>query len=83
MLNTSLRITKQSLEPFAEVFCYQVVRTEEPFNNRTYCQCSAEFHKQYFEAAIGKPIEVELEQSIISGAEYCIFKLHIGDFKTT
>ena len=64
---------------FRRCFCKQVARTEEPFNNLTYCQCSAEFHKHYFEAAIGKQICVELEQSIISGAENCIFKLHIGD----
>jgi hypothetical protein len=77
-----LEDNKTIIGTFRRCFCKQVAQTEEPFNNMTYCQCSAEFHKQYFEAAIGKPIEVELEQSIISGAENCIFKLHIGDFQT-
>ncbi len=56
---------------FYRCFCKQVSQVKPPFKNMTYCQCSAEFHKQYFEAALEKPVEVELKQSIISGAETC------------
>jgi hypothetical protein len=74
-----LKDSKTIIGTFRRCFCKQVAQTEEPFKNITYCQCSAEFHKQYFEAALDKPIKVELVQSIISGAENCIFKLHIGE----
>ena len=62
---------------FNRCFCGQVKQTKVPFENKTYCQCSAEFHKQFFEAALEKPITVELVQSIISGAETCKFVVHI------
>jgi hypothetical protein len=65
---------------FNRCFCGQVKQTQVPFENNTYCQCSVEFHKQFFEAALEKPISVELVQSIISGAKTCKFIMHIeGD----
>ena len=64
---------------FNRCFCGQVKQTKLPFQNKTYCQCSAEFHKQFFEAAFGKPIKVELTQSIISGARTCKFVIHIKE----
>jgi predicted hydrocarbon binding protein len=63
---------------FNRCFCGQVAQTKAPFKNKTYCQCSAEFHKQYFEAALGKPVEVEITRSIISGAESCEFLIQIN-----
>jgi predicted ArsR family transcriptional regulator len=62
---------------FNRCFCGQVAQTKTLFNNRTYCQCSVEFHKQYFEAALGNPVKVELIQSIINGAKACKFHIHI------
>ena len=62
---------------FNRCFCGQVKQTKVPFENNTYCQCSAEFHKQFFEAALEKPIRVDLVQSIISGAKTCKFIMHI------
>jgi len=58
-------------------FCGQVKRTERPFSTRTYCQCSVEFNRVFFEAAFGRPVQVELAQSIIGGAESCKFTIHI------
>jgi predicted ArsR family transcriptional regulator len=63
---------------FNRCFCKQVSQANTPFKNRTYCQCSAEFHKQYFEAALEKPVKVEIKQSIICGAKTCEFIIHIG-----
>jgi hypothetical protein len=68
---------KTIIGTFNRCFCGQVKQIKTPFNNRTYCQCSVEFHKQFFEAALGKSINVELTQSIISGANKCIFIIHI------
>jgi predicted hydrocarbon binding protein len=62
---------------FNRCFCGQVKQTKTPFKNNTYCHCSAEFHKQFFKAALEKPVEVELVQSIISGAKTCKFIIHI------
>jgi predicted hydrocarbon binding protein len=64
---------------FNRCFCGQVKQTKISFKNKTYCQCSAEFHKQFFKAALEKPIEVELTQSIISGAKTCKFIIHIKE----
>ena len=64
---------------FNRCFCGQVKQTKVPFKNKTYCQCSAEFHKQFFKAALEKPIEVELIQSIISGAKTCKFVIHLKE----
>lgn len=58
------------------VVCLAKVLTS-PFPNTIFCHCSAEFHKQYFEAALGQPVNVELVQSIISGALHCEFVIHI------
>ena len=64
---------------FNRCFCGQVKQTKIPFKNKIYCQCSAEFHKQFFKAALEEPIEVELTQSIISGAKTCKFVIHIKE----
>jgi predicted hydrocarbon binding protein len=72
-----LRDTNTIVGVFNRCFCGQVRQTKKPFEDQIYCQCSVEFHKQFFEAAIGKPIDVELSQSIISGAKTCNFIIHI------
>jgi hypothetical protein len=64
---------------FYRCFCGQVKQTKIPFKNKIYCHCSAEFHRQFFKAALGKPVQVEILQSIICGAPYCKFIIHIMD----
>ena len=63
---------------FYRCFCGQVKKTKTPFKSKVYCHCSAEFHKQFFEAALEKTVKVEITQSIISGAESCEFIVHIN-----
>lgn len=58
-------------------FCGQVKKSKELFKNSTYCQCSVEFNKQFFEAALDKPVEVELKKSILNGGDYCEFEIKI------
>lgn len=62
---------------FYRCFCGQVKKIKEPFPNLTYCNCSAEFHKMFFEAALEKSVSVEVTQSIINGADHCEFVIHI------
>lgn len=58
-------------------FCGQVKKSKELFDSNTYCQCSVEFNKQFFEAAFEKTVEVELKQSILNGGDYCEFEIKI------
>lgn len=37
----------------------------------SYCDCTMGWTKQVFETALGRPVEVEVEQSIIRGADHC------------
>ena len=56
-------------------FCGQVKLSKELFKNNTYCQCSVEFNKQFFEAAFEKPVDVKLKQSILTGGDFCEFEI--------
>lgn len=62
---------------FYRCFCGQVKKSEENFKNDTYCHCSVEFHKQFFQEAFNKPVEVKLKQSILNGGECCEFIISI------
>ncbi len=43
----------------------------------TYCSCSRGFVEKYWEKVLGKPVEVEILQSAISGAKECKFAIHL------
>ncbi len=60
-------------------FCGQVKKSKELFKSSTYCQCSAEFNKHFFEAAFEKTVEVELKQSILNGGGHCEFEIRIKE----
>lgn len=40
----------------------------------SFCECTKGWTKQVFETAFGRPVEVEIEQTIIRGGEYCKMK---------
>ncbi len=58
-------------------YCGQVKQTQKPFSSLLYCHCSTGLYKQLFETALERPVEVEILQSIISGAKNCEFVIHI------
>ena len=58
-------------------FYGQVKQLKVKFENDTYCQCSVEFNRQFFQAAFNKPVEVELKQSILNGSDCCEFIISI------
>jgi hypothetical protein len=58
-------------------YCGLVSKTKEAFPDLSYCQCSVGWYKQLFEAALGKPVEVEIKRSIICGAKSCEFLIRI------
>lgn len=58
-------------------FCGQVKNTEHTHETDTYCQCSVEFNRQFFMAALNKPVKVKLNKSILNGADICEFIISI------
>jgi hypothetical protein len=58
-------------------FCGQVKQSKENFINDTYCHCSVEFNRQFFQAAFNKPVEVKLRQSILNGGDSCEFLITV------
>ena len=62
---------------YERCFCGQVKDTTTFFPNMTYCECGTEFNRQYFSSAFGKPVEVKLKKSVISGSDSCKFYIHI------
>ncbi len=45
--------------------------------SRTYCQCSLGFVQKYWEGVLGRPVQVELRETAISGAKECQFVVHL------
>jgi len=43
----------------------------------TYCYCSKGFVEKVWEAILGKPVKVDLLQSVVSGAKECKFVIHL------
>lgn len=56
-------------------FCGQVKKSKDLFKTNTYCQCSVEFNKTFFEAAFDKPVSVKLNKSILNGDDWCEFEI--------
>jgi hypothetical protein len=43
----------------------------------TYCQCSRGFVMKFWEEVLGRPVQVEILQSAVSGADECLFAIHL------
>ncbi len=43
----------------------------------TYCQCSRGFVQKYWEAVLGRPADVQLLESCVSGAQECKFAIRL------
>jgi hypothetical protein len=44
-----------------------------------FCQCSGGFHKKPFEAAFGRPLKVDVLESILKGDSRCRFAIHLPE----
>jgi len=62
---------------YSKCYCSLVNQTPKPFSSKIYCQCGVGYIKQQFESAFGKTVDVELVQSVITGAESCKFLIRI------
>lgn len=58
-------------------YCGLVSQTAEKFPLLTYCSCSAGWYRQLFETVLGRPVTVEINRSIITGAKTCEFIIRI------
>jgi hypothetical protein len=43
----------------------------------TYCHCSAGFYKKNFEEILGRPVDVEVVQTVLSGDDVCSFAIRL------
>jgi predicted hydrocarbon binding protein len=57
-------------------YCGSVSGTKEKIP-LTYCYCGAGWYKRLFEEVLGKPVGVEVLQSIVNGARKCELRIHI------
>jgi predicted hydrocarbon binding protein len=60
---------------YPKCYCSQVNKIPKGKLSRTYCNCSRGWAKALFEGATGKPVEVNMEKSIINGDDQCRFKV--------
>jgi len=49
------------------------MRARDKIVSSTYCNCAKGFVKTYWESILGKPVQVLLKQSAVTGADECEF----------
>jgi predicted hydrocarbon binding protein len=60
---------------YPRCYCSQVNKIPKGKLSGTYCNCSRGWAKALFEGALGRPVEVIKEKSIISGDNECRFRV--------
>jgi len=60
---------------YPKCYCSQVDKIPVGKLSGTYCLCSIGWAKALFEGALGRPVEVTTEKSIINGDNECKFKV--------
>lgn len=60
---------------YPKCYCSQVNKIPIGKLSGTYCNCSVGWAKALFEGALGRPVEVTKEESIIGGDKQCKFRI--------
>jgi predicted hydrocarbon binding protein len=60
---------------YPKCYCSQVNKIPKGKLSGTYCNCSRGWAKALFEGAMGRPVEVIMEESIINGDDQCRFRI--------
>lgn len=60
---------------YPKCYCSQVNKIPKGKLSGVYCNCSRGWAKALFEGALGRPVEVIKEKSIISGDSECRFRI--------
>ncbi len=50
---------------------------KESLTPSTFCDCTLGWQKETYSALLGKPVEVELEESILRGGKRCVFRITV------
>jgi nitrogenase molybdenum-iron protein alpha/beta subunit len=56
---------------YPKCYCSRVSKMPKGELSKTYCLCSLGWAKALFEGALGRPVEVRLEKSVIGGDDEC------------
>jgi len=57
----------------------ETLLTDEENINPIFCNCSAGFHKAYWEAVLGQTVSMEVKKSVLSGDMVCQFEMKIPE----
>ena len=60
---------------YPKCYCSHVNKIPPRKLSATYCNCSRGWAKELFEGALGRPIKVTMEKSIVKGDDQCKFKI--------
>jgi len=60
---------------YPKCYCPNVNKIPTGKLSATYCNCSRGWVKALFEGALGRPVEVIMEKSIVKGDEQCRFRV--------
>jgi predicted hydrocarbon binding protein len=60
---------------YPKCYCSFVNKIPAGKLSATYCNCSRGWAKELFEGALGRPVEVIMEKSIVKGNEECRFRI--------
>jgi predicted hydrocarbon binding protein len=60
---------------YPKCYCSQVNKIPRGKLSATYCNCSRGWAKALFEVALGRPVEVLMEKSIVNGDAQCKFRI--------
>lgn len=60
---------------YPKCYCSQVNKIPKGKLSGSYCNCSRGWVKALFEGALGRPVEVTMEKSIINGNDQCRFRI--------
>jgi hypothetical protein len=68
----------RSFSPPRRCFCgFMSGLPAEETVSATYCLCSQGFAKKYWESVLGRPVDVELLESCLTGTQECKFVIHL------
>ena len=62
---------------YPKCYCSQVNKIPAGILSATYCNCSRGWVKALFEGALGRPVDVVLEESIINGDKQCRLRINL------
>jgi hypothetical protein len=63
----------------AYCFCPIVRDRLDQGMSTTFCYCGSGWFRRQWEGALGRPVRIEIAQSIVKGDDVCQFAIHLPD----